>query len=62
MNLAARYYNSTLTNKIRLKGRDEQELQHLFPSLYGNKAVTRNTIAVFNAYDKKHFPTYTNRI
>jgi hypothetical protein len=29
--------------KIRRKGRKEQELQYLFPSVYGCKAVTRNT-------------------
>lgn len=53
MNLATRYQQSTLNNKIRLKGRDEQELQYLFPSLYGNKAVTKNTNNIFKTFEKK---------
>jgi hypothetical protein len=31
-----------LFNKIKNKGRHEQEKQFLFPTLYGSKAVTRN--------------------
>lgn len=55
MNLAARYNKIALNKKIMLKGRDEQELQHLFPSLYGNNAVTKRTIDLFNRFNKKHF-------
>lgn len=50
--LANRYEKSNLNNKIRLKGRDEQELQYMFPSLYGHKAVTKNTKGVFAQFDK----------
>lgn len=53
MNLAHRYEKSNLNNKIRLKGRDEQELQYLFPSLYGGNAVTKNTKGVFKQFDRK---------
>ena len=53
MNLANRYEKSNLNNKIRLKGRDEQELQYMFPSLYGYKAVTKNTKGVFAQFDRK---------
>jgi hypothetical protein len=51
--LASRYEKSNLNNKIRLKGRDEQELQYMFPSLYGHKAVTKNTKGVFTQFDRK---------
>lgn len=51
--LAGRYEKSNLTDKIRLKGRDEQELQYMFPSLYGYKAVTKNTRGVFAQFDRK---------
>ncbi len=41
--------------RIYLKGRDEQELQTLFPSLYGNNAVTKNTKGSFKNHDRsKH--------
>lgn len=53
MNLANRYDKSTLFNKIRLKGRDEQELQFMFPSLYGNKAVSKRTKGTFKQFDKR---------
>jgi hypothetical protein len=53
LNLARRYEKSTLTNKIRLKGRDEQELQYMFPSLYGYKAVTKNTKGIMKQFHKK---------
>lgn len=41
--------------RIMLKGRDEQELQILFPSLYGNKAITKQTKGAFkNHYRSNH--------
>ncbi len=51
--LAHRYEKSTLNNRIRLKGRDEQELQYLFPTLYGSNAVTKQTKGVFKQFDKR---------
>lgn len=48
--LSGRYPNLSLTKKIRAKGRDEQELQYLFPSLYGNKRVTKNTIKAYREF------------
>lgn len=36
-----------LFNKIKRKGRDQQEGQYLFPSLYGNKAVTKRTRGMY---------------
>ena len=53
MNLAHRYEKSTLSKKIYLKGRDEQELQYMFPSLYGNKSVTNNTKGQFITFDRQ---------
>ncbi len=60
MRLADRYNNQPITGrklplskKIFLKGRDEQELQHLFPSLYGSHAVTKNTRSMYAAFDKR---------
>jgi hypothetical protein len=44
-----------LFNKIRRKGRNEQELQYLFPSVYGSHAVTRNTIGQRRQSDKQLF-------
>lgn len=41
-----------LFNKIKRKGRDEQEIQYLFPSLYGSKAVTRRTKGIFREYER----------
>jgi hypothetical protein len=38
--------------KIKRKGRDQQEIQYLFPSLYGSKAVTKNTKGIFAEYDR----------
>jgi len=55
MVLAHRYTTSNINKKISLKGRDEQELQFLFPSLYTRKAVTRNTIGIFNQFDRRHY-------
>jgi adenine-specific DNA methylase len=56
MNLAERYdgVKLSLIKKISLKGRDEQELQYLFPSLYGSKAVTRNTKGLYKHFDRRH--------
>lgn len=53
MNLAHRYEKINLNKKISLKGRDEQELQYLFPTLYSNKSVTNNTKGVFKQFDKQ---------
>ena len=52
--LSMNHKQLSLFLKIRRKGRDQQELQYLFPSLYGNKAVTRNTKGVFKEYDRHY--------
>ena len=39
--------------EIRRKGNKEQEKQFLFPTLYGNKAVTRNTIGEWRHMDNR---------
>lgn len=51
--LIVRYGKSTLIKRIMYRGRDEQELQHLFPSLYGNKAVTKNTKGQYLTFDRQ---------
>lgn len=42
-----------LFNKIKRKGRDEQERQYLYSGLYGNKAVTKNEIGIYKQYENK---------
>lgn len=37
-----------LFNKIKRKGRDEQESQYLFPGLYGQKALTKRERGAWN--------------
>lgn len=39
---------------IRRKGNYEQERQYLFPSLAGNKALTRNTIGKWATFDRQY--------
>ena len=51
--LIVRYGQSTLIKRIMYRGRDEQELQYLFPSLYGNKAVTNNTKGQYLTFDRQ---------
>lgn len=41
-----------LLKKIKAKGSYEQEKQYLFPALYSNKAVTRNTRGEFSQFDR----------
>jgi hypothetical protein len=41
-----------LFKKIKRKGRDQQEIQYLFPSLYGSNAVTRQTKGIFASYER----------
>lgn len=53
----------TVIRRIKTKGWNEQERQYLFPSLYGNKAVTRNTRGQFVNFDRqlkrgKYAPTF----
>jgi hypothetical protein len=42
-----------LISKIRTKGWNQQERQYLFPSLYGQKAVTRNTRGQFATFERQ---------
>lgn len=42
-----------LLSRIRTRGWNEQEKQYLFPSLYGRKAVTKNTIGIFVTFDRQ---------
>lgn len=43
----------SLIAKIKTKGWNEQERQYLFSGLYGNKAVTKNTIGQFKTFDRQ---------
>jgi hypothetical protein len=51
--LARRYPASKLMNRILFRGRDEQELQYLFPSLYGGNAVTKNTAGQYKTFNRQ---------
>lgn len=52
-----------LFNKIKRKGRDEQERQYMFPSLYGNKAVSKRTKGIFKEFDNRHYKNcYTKQL
>lgn len=42
-----------LFNKIKRKGRDEQERQYLFPTLYGQKALNRAEIGAWKQFENK---------
>lgn len=42
-----------LIKKIRTKGWNEQERQYLWPSVYGSKALTRNTIGQFITFHRQ---------
>lgn len=39
--------------KIKTKGWNEQERQYLWPSLYGNHAVTKNTRGQWKTFDRQ---------
>lgn len=43
----------SLHAKIKNKGYHEQERQYLFPSLYGSKSVTRNTMGQYKTFDRQ---------
>lgn len=55
-----------LLQRIKTKGWNEQERQYLFPSLYGRKAVTKNTIGVFASFDRNltrgKYSPYSNKL
>lgn len=51
--LATRYAGAKLINRILYRGRDEQELQYLFPTLYGCNAVTRNTAGQYKTFNRQ---------
>jgi len=42
-----------LNKAIQAKGFYEQENQYLFPALYGNKAVTKQTIGMYKHFDRE---------
>jgi hypothetical protein len=42
-----------LFNKIKTKGRYEQEKQYLFSGLYGNKALTKNEVGAWKQLQNK---------
>jgi hypothetical protein len=42
-----------LFNKIKTKGRYEQEKQYLFSGLYGNKALTKNEVGAWKQLENK---------
>lgn len=42
-----------LFNKIKRKGRDEQERQYLFPTLYGQKALSKTEIGAWKQFENE---------
>lgn len=42
-----------LFNKIKRKGRDEQESQYLFPGLYGQKALTKREKGAWKNFERE---------
>lgn len=42
-----------LFNKIKRKGRDEQESQYLFPGLYGQKALTKRERGAWKNFERE---------
>jgi len=52
---ALKYGGQPINKKINYKGRDEQERSFMFPALYGNKALTRNTAGNYATFDRKNY-------